>query len=268
LTDLYYRFLEAAISIHIMNYDLSGKIALVTGGSRGLGAAISVSLANSGAKVAINYFSRAEQAKTVQADIVKRGGVAEIFQADVTDETGVRDLCEAVVRKFGPIDILVVNATLVHVHKPIEDLVWRDMLDHLEFFVKSPLLLAKQVLPAMKKKKYGRIINIGSEVFERGIPRFSSSVSAKGAQLGLTRSWANELGEYQITVNLVAPGWIPTEMHENDPEEMKLDYAKNVPLGRMGDPADIGEIVSFLASDAAKYITGQRITVNGGNTMA
>ena len=184
--------------------NIENKVALVTGGSRGLGAAISETLARSGAKVAINYFSRTMEAKNLQTKIVTSGGVAEIFQGDVTDENGVKELCDAVVTKFGSIDILVVNATLVHVHKPIEDLVWRDMLDHLEFFVKSPLLLAKEVLPAMKKKKYGRIINIGSEVFERGIPRFSSYVSAKGAQLGLTRSWANELGDYQITVNLVA----------------------------------------------------------------
>jgi 3-oxoacyl-[acyl-carrier protein] reductase len=251
-----------------MNYDLNDRVALVTGGSRGLGAAISLALAQSGAKVAINYFSRTNEARALQEKIIKSGGKAEIFKADVTDERQVKELCDSVVTKFGPIDILVVNATLVHIHKPIEELVWQDMLDHLNFFVKSPLLLVQQVLSSMKKRKYGRIINIGSEVFERGIPRFSSYVSAKGAQLGLTRSWANELGSDQITVNLVAPGWIPTEMHDNDPAEMKLDYAKNVPLKRMGDPADIGEIVAFLASDAAKFITGQRITVNGGNTMA
>lgn len=250
-----------------MDYDLKNKVALVTGGSRGLGSAISIALARSGAKVAINYFSRTEEAEKIKSKIIEGGGMAEIFRADVTEENQVKLLCEKVVKTWGPIDILVVNATLVHVHKPIEELVWQDMLDHLQFFVKSPLLLVKQVLPTMKKNKYGRIIQIGSEVFERGIPRFSSYVSAKGAHLGLTRSWANELGPYQITVNLIAPGWIPTEMHINDPEEMKLNYAENVPLKRMGELEDIGEMVAFLASDAAKFITGQRITVNGGNTM-
>jgi 3-oxoacyl-[acyl-carrier protein] reductase len=198
---------------------------------------------------------------------VEAGGTAEIFQGDVTDESEVEHLCASVVNAYGPIDILVINATLVHVHKPIEDLTWPDMVDHLEFFVKSPLLLVQQVLPSMKEKRQGRIINIGSEVFEQGMPGFSNYVAAKGAQLGLTRSWANELGSYQITVNLVAPGWIPTEMHDKDPMEMKLDYAKNVPLRRMGEPEDIGEMVAYLASDAAKFITGQRIAVNGGNTM-
>lgn len=250
-----------------MKYDLENKVALVTGGSRGLGAAISLALANSGAKVAVNYFSRKEEAEKLKGRIIEGKGVAEIFQADITNESEVKKLCEEITKKFGPINILVVNATLIHVHKPIEELVWQDMLDHLHFFVKSPLLLMQQVLPFMKEKKYGRIIQIGSEVFERGIPGFSSYVSAKGAQLGLTRSWANELGPYQITVNLVAPGWIPTEMHRHDPEEMKREYAENVPLRRMGSPEDIGEMVAFLASDAAKFITGQRITVNGGNTM-
>jgi len=250
-----------------MKYDLENKVALVTGGSRGLGAAITLALSRSGAKVAINYFSRKEEAEKLRERIIESKGIAEIFQADVTNEIEVKNLCEKITETFGPIDILVVNATLLHVHKSIEELLWQDMLDHLNFFVKSPLLLTQQVLPRMKEKKYGRIIQIGSEVFERGIPGFSSYVSAKGAQLGLTRSWANELGPYQITVNLVAPGWIPTEMHRDDPEEMKREYAEHVPLRHMGSPEDIGEMVAFLASDGAKFITGQRITVNGGNTM-
>lgn len=228
-----------------MHYDLKNKVALVTGGSRGLGAAISAALAASGAKVAINFYSRSEEANQLRTKINQGGGQAEIFQADVTDEGQVKTLCEAVDSQFGSIDILVLNATLVHVHKPIEELVWQDFLDHLQFFVKSPFMLAQQVIPAMKQKQYGRIINIGSEVFERGIPRFSNYVAAKGAQLGLARSWANELGPYQITLNLIAPGWIPTEMHANDPEEMKHDYANNVPLRRMGEPDDIGAMVAF-----------------------
>lgn len=250
-----------------MLYDLQNKVALVTGGSRGLGAAISKALASSGANIAINYFSRSADAKALLSEIMEDGGNAAVFQGDVTDEADVTRLCAEVVNLFGPIDILVINATLIHVHKPIHELVWRDMLAHLEFFVKSPLLLAQEVLPSMKERRYGRIINIGSEVFDQGMPGFSSYVSAKGAQLGLTRSWASELGAYQITVNLVAPGWIPTEMHQDDPEEDKLNYAQNVPLKRMGDPTDIGEMVAFLASDAARFITGQRISVNGGNTM-
>src|SRR3954452_17546151 len=119
----------------------------------------------------------------------------------------------------------------------------------------------------MKSRRSGRIINIGSEVFEKGVPRFSNYVAAKGAQLGLTRSWAMELAEFGITVNLVAPGWIPTERHAGDSDESKQAYAATVPMKRMGVPADIGNAVAFLASDAAAFITGQKISVNGGNTL-
>jgi 3-oxoacyl-[acyl-carrier protein] reductase len=169
--------------------------------------------------------------------------------------------------KFGPVDILVCNATGPQPFVALEELTWQDCLDQLEFFVKSPVLLAKAVVPEMKARRRGRIIQIGSEVFERGVPRFSNYVCAKGAQLGLTRSWANELAEWQITVNLVAPGWIPTERHIDDPQDMKDAYAAGVPMRRMGVAEDIGEAVAFLASESAKFITGQRLSVNGGNTI-
>lgn len=250
-----------------MSIDLKNKVALVTGSSRGLGAAVALKLAGKGAKVALNYLTRKKDADELKEAILKSGNVAETFQGDVTDEAGVKQLFEQINSTLGAVDILVINATGHHYHKKIEDLTWDDMLENLRFFVKSPLLLAQQVVPMMKRKKYGRIIHIGSEVFERGIPEFSNYVSAKGAQLGLARSWANELAPYQITVNLVAPGWIPTEMHTHDPEEFKRDYAKNVPMGHMGEPEDVAGMVAFLASDEAKFITGQRFTVNGGNTM-
>jgi 3-oxoacyl-[acyl-carrier protein] reductase len=129
------------------------------------------------------------------------------------------------------------------------------------------MLVAQAILPGMKQRRYGRIINIGSEVFEKGVPRFSSYVAAKGAQLGLTRSWAMELAEWNITVNLVAPGWVPTERHAGDSDESKAAYTAGVPMKRMGVPTDIGEAVAFLASDAAGFITGQKISVNGGNSL-
>jgi 3-oxoacyl-[acyl-carrier protein] reductase len=120
----------------------------------------------------------------------------------------------------------------------------------------------------MKERRYGRIINLGSEVFERGVPEFSNYVSAKGAQLGLTRSWALELASWGITVNQVLPGWIPTERHAGDPQEMKDAYAAAVPMKHMGQPEDVGAAVAFLASDEARFITGQKLSVNGGNTLA
>jgi 3-oxoacyl-[acyl-carrier protein] reductase len=251
-----------------MTHDLSGKVAMVTGASRGLGAAIARKLAACRAKVAVNYFGSPQKAELVLEQIRHAGGTAEIFRADVRDEREVTALVADVRKKLGPIDILVINATGPQPFIRLEDLAWRHCLDQLEFFVKSPLLLVKAVVGSMKERRYGRIINIGSEVFERGLAQFSSYVSAKGAQLGLTRSWAMELAPWQITVNLVAPGWIPTERHASDPQEAKDAYAAAVPMKHMGIAEDVAEAVAFLASDGANFITGQKLSVNGGNTLA
>jgi 3-oxoacyl-[acyl-carrier protein] reductase len=248
--------------------DLAGRVALVTGASRGLGAAVARKLAVLGARVAVNCFGSPQKAEQVAGQIRQAGGTAEVFRADVRDERAVADLVAQVTRKLGPIDILVINATGPQPFLRIEELTWRSCLDQLEFFVKSPVLLLKAVVGSMKERRYGRVINIGSEVFERGVAEFSNYVSAKGAQLGLTRSWAMELAPWQITVNLVAPGWIPTERHANDPQEAKDAYARAVPLRHMGVDDDVGEAVAFLASDRAKFITGQKLSVNGGNTLA
>ena len=250
-----------------MTPNLSNRAALVTGASRGLGAAIAKSLGAAGAKVAVNYFGNADGANRTIADIRKAGGKAEAFRADVRDREAVRKMVADVEKQFGLIDILVPNATGSQPFIKIEDLTWQAFLDQLEFFVKSPTLLLQAVVAQMKKRKYGRIINIGSEVFEKGVPQFANYVSAKGAQLGLTRSWAMELAPWQITVNQISPGWIPTERHAGDSQESKDEYAAGVPMKRMGVPADIGAAVAFLASDGANFITGQKITVNGGNTL-
>lgn len=250
-----------------MKHDLSRRVALVTGASRGLGESIAVTLGACGAKVAVNYFASPEKAQRVLERVRQAGGEAEAFRADVRDEGEVARLVQEVQGRFGPIDILVPNATGPQPFVPLEKLTWRICLDQLEFFVKSPLLLAQAVVPGMKQRKYGRIINIGSEVLEKGVPEFSNYVSAKGAQLGLTRSWAMELAAHGITVNLVSPGWIPTERHKDDPDDLKKAYAAAVPMRRMGVPDDVGAAVAFLASDEANFITGQKISVNGGNSL-
>src|ERR1041385_2625847 len=251
-----------------MSANLSNRVALVTGASRGLGAGIAKRLAQCWAKVGVNTFGSPEKAEQLVGEIRRVGGTAMVIRADVRDEGEVARMVGEVQKGLGLIDILVINATGPQPFVKIEDLTWRTCLDQLEFFVKSPVLLVKNVVRQMKERRYGRIINIGSEVFERGVAEFSNYVAAKGAQLGLTRSWAMELAPWGITVNLVAPGWIPTERHAHDPQSMKDSYAAAVPMKHMGVADDVAEAVAFLASDGAKFITGQKIAVNGGNTLS
>ncbi len=250
-----------------MGDQVTKRVALVTGASRGLGSAIARELASRGVAVAVNYFGSAERAAAVVASIRGAGGTAEAFGGDVRDEKTVAEMVRSVEAKLGRISILVPNATGPQPFMKLEALNWRAMLDQLEFFVKSPMLLAQAVVPGMKAARFGRIIQIGSEVFEKGVPEFSNYVSAKGAQLGLTRSWAMELAAFGITVNQVSPGWIPTERHAGDSQASKDAYAAAVPLRRMGKPEDVAAAVAYLASDAAGFITGQKLSVNGGNSL-
>jgi 3-oxoacyl-[acyl-carrier protein] reductase len=244
------------------------RTALVTGASRGLGHAIAIALGTSGTNVAVNYFKGDAAAENTCQQIRKGGGQAEAFQADVRDEQQVADMVKKVGTTFGPIDILVINATGPQPMLSVEEQTWQSYLDQLEFFVKSPLLLVKQVLNEMKQRRFGRIIQIGSEVFELGNPNFANYVAAKGAQLGQTRSWARELAPSGITVNLIAPGWIPTERHHGTPQSELDTYARTVPAKKVGVPKDVAMAVLFLASEEANFVTGQKIAVNGGNTLA
>ena len=243
------------------------QVALVTGAGRGLGAGIARALAGAGLAVAVNDVVEAG-AQGVAEGIRAAGGVADSFVGDVTSEVEVPDLVARVERQFGSVDVLVVNATGPQPVIAVEDLTWQDQLDQLRFFVKSPLLLVRAVLPGMKARGSGRIINIGSDLFERATPGLSAYSAAKGAQLGLTRTWARELGAHAITVNLVAPGWIPVERHADAAPEILRAYTDEVALRRVGSPADVAAAVVFLASAQAAFITGERIAVNGGHTLA
>ncbi len=165
-----------------------GRTAIVTGASRGLGAAIALELAAAGLKVAVNYFNSREAAERLCEQVRVAGGVAEPFKADVRDADQVARLAEEVRASLGEIDTLVLNATGHQPMLPIEEQTWRSYLDQLEFFLKSPLLLLQQALPGMKRNRFGRVVQIGSEVVELGNPEFANYVAAKGAQLGQTRS--------------------------------------------------------------------------------
>jgi 3-oxoacyl-[acyl-carrier protein] reductase len=244
-----------------------GRVALVTGSSRGLGAAIARRLARDGLAVAVNARRGDELAGEVARSIRGDGGTAEAFGADITDEQQVAELIAAITTRFGPVDALVLNATGPQPEAPVTDVAWADHLAQLDFFVKSPVLLGGAVLPAMVARHYGRIVHIDSEVADRPPPGRSAYATAKSAQIGLARAWARELAPCGITVNTVAPGFVPVERHADVPADIKGAYLASVPAGRMGTPADIAHAVSFLVSSDAGFITGQRIVVDGGRNL-
>jgi 3-oxoacyl-[acyl-carrier protein] reductase len=239
----------------------------VTGSSRGLGSAIALRLARDGLAVAVNDRHGGAQAVEVVNSIRDDDGVADAFAADVTDERQVADLVPAVTGSLGPIDVLVLNATGPQPEAPLTEVTWDDHLAQLEFFVKSPVLLGRAVLPGMTARRSGRIVQIDSEVVDRPPPGRSAYVTAKSAQVGLTRGWARELAPLGITVNAVAPGFIPVERHADVPAEVTSAYLASVPAGRMGKSEDIAHAVSFFASEAAGFITGQRVVVDGGRGL-
>jgi len=241
----------------------TNRTAIVTGASRGLGAAIAMELAAAGLKVAVNFFNSQEAADRVCEQIRGAGGVAEAFRADVRDEDQVARLVEEVRSSLGEVDTIVLNATGHQPMPSIEEQTWQSYLDQLEFFLKSPLLLLQQVLPAMKRNKFGRIVQIGSEVVELGNPQFANYVSAKGAQLGQTRSWARELAPHGITVNMVAPGWMADDKVDTSSADSK-QFGASLPLRTHGSADEIGNACVFFISDLAGYVTGAYLPVTGG----
>jgi 3-oxoacyl-[acyl-carrier protein] reductase len=242
-------------------------MALVTGSSRGLGSAIARRLGRDGLAVAVNDVRGDARALEVVAAIRDDGGTADAFTADVTDEREVVDLVTAVVGRLGPIDVLVLNATGPQPEAPATEVEWAEHQAQIEFFVKSPVLLGRLVLPSMLARRYGRIVQIDSEVVDRPPPGRSAYVAAKSAQIGLTRSWARELAPHGISVNTVAPGFIPVERDEEVSEETRRAYLATVPAGRMGTREDVAHAVSFFASEAPGFITGQRLVVDGGRGL-
>jgi 3-oxoacyl-[acyl-carrier protein] reductase len=249
-----------------MSFSLSGRVAIVTGNSTGLGKAIGLSLGKAGAKVPVNFYNNAARAEATLAEYKAAGIATCLVKSDVTTEAGVEALFAAAEKQLGHVDIIVPNATCAQPHKPIELYDWAFYQSMLDFFVKSPYLLTRRGLAHMKRQKWGRIINITSEVFHRSVAPFSAYVAAKGAQIGWSRSMSRELAPFGITVNMVAPGWIPVERHENDPQAEKDAYHELIPMQRWGVPGDVAEAVLYFASNESAFVTGQTICVNGGMT--
>jgi len=242
---------------------LDGKVAIVTGASRGIGRAAAVALARQGAKVVINFAGNIAAANAVLAEITEAGGEAMLFQANVADGAAVEAMVKATLDRFGRIDILVNNAGITRdnllMRMKEED--WDAVVDT---NLKGIFFCTKTVARQMMKQRAGKIINMASVVGVMGNAGQANYAAAKAGVIGFTKSMAKELAARNVLVNAIAPGFITTDMTRVLTEEVKEGLLGAIPLGRLGAPEDIAHVVVFLASDAANYITGQTINVDGG----
>lgn len=246
---------------------LKGRVAVVTGASRGLGRAIALELARRGARVVVNYRQNEAAAREVVEAIRAAGGEAIAVQADVTRYEEAERLIRAALEAFGRIDILVNNAgaTRDNLLAMMKEEDWDFIL---ATNLKSAFNCTKAALRPMMRQRYGRIINITSIAGLVGNAGQTNYAAAKAGLIGFTKSLAKEVGSRNITVNAVAPGLIPTDLTEPLPQEFKEAALRMTPLGRLGTPEDVAYAVAFLASDEAAFITGHVLTVDGGMTCA
>lgn len=249
-----------------MAFSLQGHVALVTGSSTGLGKATAFALGRAGARVVINYARNQQRAEQTLAEFQTAGIDSLLVRSSAVDEHEIDQLFTTVEAHWGTIDILVVNATPDQPQKPIEEYDWAFYQEMLDFFIKSPFLLTRRALPRLKAQRWGRIVNVTSEVYHRSVSPFSAYVAAKGGQIGWSRSMSRELAPFGITVNTVAPGWIPVERHEHDPQAAKDEYRALIPANRWGTPEDVANAIVYYASEEASFVTGQTLCVNGGMT--
>lgn len=245
---------------------LEGKVAVVTGASRGIGRAIALKLADEGAKVVVNYSGSQAKAEEVVATIQANGGEAIAVQASVSKTEEVTALMDAAVKTFGALDILVNNAGITrdNLLMRMKEEEWDDVLDT---NLKGVFLCTKAVTRQMMKQREGRIINISSIVGVAGNAGQANYVAAKAGVIGLTKTTAKELASRNILVNAIAPGFIETEMTEQLPEDLKQGMLTQIPLAKLGQPEDIAKAVAFLASEDANYMTGQTLHIDGGMVM-
>ena len=242
------------------------RVIVVTGASRGIGRATAVALGEPGHVVVVNYLSNPTAARETAALVEAGGGVAHLCPFDIADQAAVKDAFKNIVKDHGRVDVLVNNAgitrdNLLVLMKPDE---WDEVLNT---NLKGTFLCSQAVVKPMMKQKYGRIINITSVVGTIGNPGQCNYSAAKAGIIGLTRALAREIISRNITVNAVAPGFIETDMTLQMPEKTREGLLAQIPAGRYGSPEDVAAAVKFLASDAAGYITGQVIHVNGGMFM-
>jgi len=243
------------------------KVALVIGGSGGIGSAVCKALAKSGFDLGIHYFSNASAAGNVLSEIISSGNKAYIFKADITDKKEVQEMIDDVVQRMGTITVLVNCTTSKIPTIKLADLQWDDFELHLNNQIKGSFNLAQNVVPIMKKKGYGKIININSQALEAPSADWLPYITAKGALMGFTRALAFELAPKGIRVNSVSPGMADTDLIADIPDRVKMVIAAKTPLRRLATTDDIANSVVFLASENSDFLCGETIRVNGGQIM-
>jgi 3-oxoacyl-[acyl-carrier protein] reductase len=243
-----------------------GRVAIVTGGGRGIGRAVALRLANEGASVAISYHSNDVSAEETAEEVQATGMKCEVFKGDVASPEDVKALFEGVGEAFGRIDILVNNAGLTR-----DNLMMRmkeeEFDDVISTNLKGTYLCTRAALRPMIRARWGRIVNISSVVGLVGNPGQANYAASKAGIIGFTKSVAREVAQRGITANVVAPGYVETELTGSLPEKVKDQIRDQVPAGRFGEAGEVAEVVAFLAGDGAGYVTGQTLAVDGGMTM-
>ncbi|GAB6989314.1 SDR family NAD(P)-dependent oxidoreductase [Paenibacillus pini] len=247
--------------------DLAGKTALITGATGQLGRVMARTLAEYGANIIVHYRGNEAKASELIHEIQAQGRPCMSVQADITDYQAVVTMKEKVIAEMGQVDIVVANAVIQYEWTSILDQPLEDYPSQFESCVMQSVHLAKAFVPSMIERRSGRMIGINTECSMQNFPGQSAYTAGKRGMDGIYRVLAKEIGEYQITVNQVAPGWTISERDRENNSEENEAYSRNVPLKRRGTDQDIANAVAFLASDMASFITGAYIPVNGGNVM-
>ena len=251
----------------MLEINLSGKIALVTGASGQLGRVMAITMARCGADVAVHYRSNREIAQGVADEAASYGVRAIAVQADITDEASVTAMRDEVTQKLGAPDIIVLNAVSQYKWKPVLEQSPADYRDQFESIVMQCVLMSQAFVPAMVDKKWGRVVAINTECSAQCFPTFSAYAAGKRGLDGVVRTLAREVGEHGITVNQVAPGWTISDNDRKAGTEISEGYSANVPLKRRGTDQEIANAVAFFASDLAGFTTGVYLPVSGGTVM-
>jgi len=251
----------------MMELNLSGRTALITGATGDLGRIMASTLAGCGANIVIHYNSNEQKALELKEEITTQGRRAMIVKADVTSEKQMMDMKSVIDEKLGSVDIVIANAVIQYEWKSVLQQPASDYVGQFESCVMQSVYLAKAFIPSMIERGWGRLIGINTECSMQNFPGQSAYTAGKRGMDGVYRVLAKEVGEHQITVNQIAPGWTISARDRAAGTELNEDYSKQVPLRRRGEDQEIANVAAFLASDLSSFITGAYIPVNGGNVM-